>query len=47
LILSQREVCDFSGEMQNDLKEGAHLPTHPLKNPAVVAVIAKELILYE
>jgi hypothetical protein len=29
--LSQGEVHDFSGEVQNDLRGGAHLPTHTLK----------------
>jgi hypothetical protein len=32
LKLSQGEEHHFSGEVQNDLRGGAHLPTPPLKN---------------
>jgi hypothetical protein len=39
LKLSQGEVHDVSGEVQNDLRGGAHLPTPPHtsnQNPAML-----------
>ena len=45
LKLSQGEVHDFSAEVQNDLRGGAHLPTPPLKIRPWIALICFVILL--